>query len=55
MLLPLALFVALVQTLVFTLLSMIYISEVSHVPHDHAHEEEIHDKENGKTATVEFA
>lgn len=43
-LLPLALtalgvFVALVQTLVFTLLSMIYISEVSHPPHDHAHDE----------------
>ncbi len=41
-LLPLALFVALVQTLVFTLLSMIYISEVSHAPHDHnpTHEHE---------------
>jgi F-type H+-transporting ATPase subunit a len=36
-LLPLALFIALVQTLVFTLLSMIYISEVSHAPHDHTH------------------
>jgi F-type H+-transporting ATPase subunit a len=34
-LLPLAVFIALVQTLVFTLLSMIYISEVSHPPHDH--------------------
>jgi F0F1-type ATP synthase membrane subunit a len=33
-LLPLAFFVAFVQTLVFTLLSMIYISEVSHPPHD---------------------
>jgi F-type H+-transporting ATPase subunit a len=33
-LLPLAFFVAFVQTLVFTLLSMIYISEVSH-PHEH--------------------
>lgn len=32
-------FVALVQTLVFTLLSMIYISEVSHPPHEH-HDEE---------------
>jgi F-type H+-transporting ATPase subunit a len=31
----LAVFVAFVQTLVFTLLSMIYISEVSHAPHDH--------------------
>ncbi len=41
-LLPLAVFVALVQTLVFTLLSMIYISEVTHAPHDHnpAHEHE---------------
>ena len=41
-LLPLAVFVALVQTLVFTLLSMIYISEVSHAPHDHdpSHEHE---------------
>ena len=40
--LPLALFVALVQTLVFTLLSMIYISEVTHAPHDHdpSHEHE---------------
>ena len=44
LLLPLALtalgvFVAFVQTLVFTLLSMIYISEVSHPPHDdHGHE-----------------
>jgi len=37
-LMPLAVFVAFVQTLVFTLLSMIYISEVSHAPHDdHAH------------------
>lgn len=37
-------FVALVQTLVFTLLSMIYISEVSHPPHDHheEHAEDVH-------------
>jgi F-type H+-transporting ATPase subunit a len=41
-LLPLAVFVALVQTLVFTMLSMIYIGEVSH-PHDDAeHHEEAH-------------
>ena len=48
--LPLALtalgvFVAFVQTLVFTLLSMIYISEVSHAPHDEhpgdEHQEEV--------------
>lgn len=36
-LLALAVFVAFVQTLVFTLLSMIYISEVSHGPHEHTH------------------
>lgn len=36
-LLPLAVFVAFVQTLVFTLLSMIYLSEVSHGPHEHTH------------------
>jgi F-type H+-transporting ATPase subunit a len=32
-LMPLGLFVALIQTFVFTLLSMVYISEVSHAPH----------------------
>lgn len=36
-LLVMAVFVAFVQTLVFTLLSMIYISEVSHAPHGHEH------------------
>ncbi len=40
-LMPLGLFVALIQTFVFTLLSMVYISEVSHAPHgdhgDHEH------------------
>jgi F-type H+-transporting ATPase subunit a len=36
-LMPLAVFVAFVQTLVFTLLSMIYLSEVTHAPHDHIH------------------
>jgi F-type H+-transporting ATPase subunit a len=36
-LLPLAVFIALVQAFVFTLLSTIYISEVSHAPHDHQH------------------
>ena len=38
-LLPLAVFVAFVQTLVFTLLSMIYISEVSHPHEEHDGEE----------------
>jgi F-type H+-transporting ATPase subunit a len=37
----LGVFVAVVQTLVFTLLSMIYIGEVTHAPHDeHGHEDE---------------
>lgn len=36
-LMPLAVFVAFVQTLVFTLLSTIYLSEVSHGPHEHTH------------------
>lgn len=38
-LMPLALLVCFVQTLVFTLLSMIYLSEVSHHHEDHEHEE----------------
>jgi F-type H+-transporting ATPase subunit a len=31
-------FVALVQTFVFILLSQLYLSEVSHAPHDHSHD-----------------
>lgn len=50
-LLPLAFFVAFVQTLVFTLLSMIYISEVSHEPHELGHDEYHH---NGE-AEAEYA
>ncbi|CAN5317768.1 hypothetical protein BH10ACI1_BH10ACI1_23120 [soil metagenome] len=50
-LLPLAVFVALVQTLVFTLLSMIYIGEVSHGDHDH-HEEEHHEETTGEAAVA---
>ncbi len=40
----LGVFVAFVQAFVFTLLSMIYIGEVSHAPHDHDehHEDEAH-------------
>ena len=44
-LLPLAFFVAFVQTLVFTLLSMIYISEVSH-----SHEHDDHEVEHVEAA-----
>lgn len=45
----LGVFVAIVQTLVFTLLSMIYISEVSHAPHDdHSHAGAEHSDETGE-------
>src|SRR5215468_1288137 len=41
LLMPLSLFVAFIQTFVFVLLSQLYISEVSHPPHDsHAHAED---------------
>jgi hypothetical protein len=33
-LMPLGLFVAFIQTFVFILLSQLYLSEVSHAPHD---------------------
>jgi len=39
LLMPLSVFVALIQTFVFILLSQLYISEVSHAPHHHAHGE----------------
>jgi len=39
LLMPLSVFVALIQTFVFILLSQLYISEVSHAPHAHAHGE----------------
>jgi len=54
-LLPLAVFIALVQTFVFTLLSMIYISGVSHAhePHE-GHSDELHTGAHGEipVATV---
>jgi F-type H+-transporting ATPase subunit a len=51
-LLPLALFVAFVQAFVFTLLSMVYLGEVSHAPHDdHGHGEE-HGEAHGEAAVA---
>ena len=47
-LMPLALLVCLVQTFVFTLLSMIYLSEVSHGD-DHAHDD-AHEEAHGEVA-----
>jgi F-type H+-transporting ATPase subunit a len=49
-LLVMAVFVSFVQTLVFTLLSMIYISEVTHPPHDE-HDEE-HAAAHGEPAVA---
>lgn len=49
-LMPLAVFVAFVQTLVFSLLSMIYISEVTHAPHEHTDEE--HAAEHGEAVAA---
>jgi F-type H+-transporting ATPase subunit a len=45
LLMPLGLFVAVVQTFVFTLLSMVYISEVSHPPHHGEHRADGHGEE----------
>jgi F-type H+-transporting ATPase subunit a len=45
LLMPLGLFVAFIQTFVFVLLSMVYVSEVSHAPHDEheGHGQDAHD------------
>jgi F-type H+-transporting ATPase subunit a len=49
----LGVFVALVQTLVFTLLSMIYIGEVTHAPHDeHGHTDETTEAETAQAAAA---
>jgi F-type H+-transporting ATPase subunit a len=37
LLMPLSVFVAFIQTFVFVLLSQLYLSEVSHAPHEHVH------------------
>jgi F-type H+-transporting ATPase subunit a len=43
LIMPLSLFVCFIQTFVFVLLSQLYLSEVSHAPHDeHAHDEAEH-------------
>ena len=47
----LGVFVAFVQAFVFTLLSMIYIGEVSHAPHDHD-DEHAHDEPHGEAVAA---
>lgn len=44
-LMPLGVFVAFIQTFVFVLLSMVYLSEVSHPPHDGEHHTDTHGEE----------
>ncbi|MGH9883045.1 MAG: F0F1 ATP synthase subunit A [Pyrinomonadaceae bacterium] len=46
LLMPLGVFVAFIQTFVFVLLSQLYLSEVSHAPHDE-HEEHVAEDEHG--------
>ena len=48
----LGVFVAFVQAFVFTLLSLIYIGEVSHAPHDAHHGEEHHEAAHGEPAAA---
>ena len=45
LLMPLSVFVALIQTFVFILLSQLYISEVTHAPHGHGEHGADHDEE----------
>jgi F0F1-type ATP synthase, subunit a len=51
-LMPLSLFVAFIQTFVFVLLSQLYLSEVSHAPHDSHAEHEAADESVGLVATA---
>ncbi len=44
LLMPLSVFVAFIQTFVFILLSQLYLSEVSHAPHDHSHGDGPHEE-----------
>jgi hypothetical protein len=46
---PLSIFVAFIQTFVFILLSQLYLSEVSHAPHDeHEHSHDVEASEHGQ-------
>jgi len=51
LLMPLSLFVAFIQTFVFVLLSQLYLSEVSHAPHD-AHAEHGHAEDESEEFIV---
>ena len=47
LLMPLSVFVAFIQTFVFVLLSQLYLSEVSHAPHEHVHGDHEPHEEDG--------
>jgi F-type H+-transporting ATPase subunit a len=52
LIMPLSLFVAFMQTFIFVLLSVIYISEVSHGPHEEGHGAESHGHAEGGLVTA---
>jgi hypothetical protein len=56
---PLSIFVAFIQTFVFILLSQLYLSEVSHAPHeqhaDHGHDLERADHGHGQPEQAALA
>jgi hypothetical protein len=59
LLMPLGIFVAFIQTFVFVLLSQLYLSEVSHAPHeehaDHGHKPETSDHGHAQTEHAALA
>jgi len=52
LIMPLSLFVAFMQTFIFVLLSIIYISEVSHGPHEEGHGADAHGHAEGGLVTA---
>ncbi|HEV2859544.1 MAG TPA: F0F1 ATP synthase subunit A [Pyrinomonadaceae bacterium] len=52
LIMPLSLFVAFMQTFIFVLLSILYISEVSHAPHEEGHGEHSHGLAEGGVVTA---
>ena len=52
LIMPLSVFVAFMQTFIFVLLSIIYISEVTHAPHEEGHGAESHGHAEGGLVTA---
>ncbi|HLM55247.1 MAG TPA: F0F1 ATP synthase subunit A [Pyrinomonadaceae bacterium] len=55
LIMPLSLFVAFMQTFIFVLLSILYIGEVSHAPHEEGHGAESHGLAEGGVVTAPAA